>query len=155
MCDRSNRYHDANHHADKDPTGNPTVGYGHLCQKSGCSEVPYSIPLSKANGKKLLASDMAKFEKCITDIVKATINLNQYGALVSWSYNMGCSAATSSTLVKRLNKGENVNKVLEDELPQWVHDGNGNVIKGLVTRRENEIALAEKLPSEKALPVKC
>jgi GH24 family phage-related lysozyme (muramidase) len=87
-------------------------------------------------------------------MVKATVNLNQYGALVSWSFNMGCGAAQSSTLVKRLNNGENVNKVLSEELPKWVH-GNGKVLPGLVRRRNAEIALAKKATDDKALPVKC
>jgi len=134
-----------------DPTGNPTVGYGHLCQKSKCSEVKYSIPLSTADGKKLLADDMGKFEKCITKMVKATLNLNQYGALVSWAFNMGCGAAEDSSLVKRLNKGESVNTVLSDELPKWVHGG-GEVLPGLVRRRNAEIALAKTSGSGKALP---
>jgi hypothetical protein len=43
---------------DDDPTGNPTVGYGHLCDAPQCSEVKYPIPLSVVNGKKLLADDM-------------------------------------------------------------------------------------------------
>lgn len=41
-----------------DPIGLPTVGYGHLCQTKGCSEVPYSFPLSKATASQLLASDL-------------------------------------------------------------------------------------------------
>jgi len=97
---------------------------------------------------------MTKFEKCITNMVKATLNLNQYGALVSWAFNMGCGAAESSTLVKRLNKGENVNTVLSDELPQWVH-GNGEVLPGLVRRRNAEVELAKKSGSAQALPPKC
>lgn len=44
---------------DLDPTGNPTVGYGHLCADSSCSDVKYPIPLSVANGKLLLREDMA------------------------------------------------------------------------------------------------
>jgi lysozyme len=43
---------------DKDAAGYPTVGYGHLCSNSKCTDVKYPIPLSKANGKKLLADDM-------------------------------------------------------------------------------------------------
>jgi lysozyme len=41
-----------------DPIGLPTVGYGHLCQTSGCSEVPYSFPLSESTASQLLASDV-------------------------------------------------------------------------------------------------
>lgn len=43
---------------DIDATGNPTVGYGHLCKQSGCSEIPYPIPLSEADGQKLLQDDI-------------------------------------------------------------------------------------------------
>lgn len=42
-----------------DPTGHETVGYGHLCTRSGCTEVPYSFPLTAANGVKLLQSDLS------------------------------------------------------------------------------------------------
>ncbi|KAH6848160.1 lysozyme-like domain-containing protein [Chaetomium sp. MPI-CAGE-AT-0009] len=139
-----------------DPAGYPTVGYGHLCTKAKCAEIKYNIPLSVADGKKLLADDMKKFEKCITAMLnsKAVLNLNQYGALVSWSFNVGCGAAQGSQLIKRLNNGENVNTVLSNELPKWVHAG-GQKLPGLVTRRNNEIALAKKSGSGKALPVKC
>lgn len=41
-----------------DATGHPTIGYGHLCQQSGCAEVPFPKPLSEADGKKLLAQDL-------------------------------------------------------------------------------------------------
>src|ERR1700748_845920 len=41
-----------------DPIGLPTVGYGHLCQTTDCSEVPYSFPLTEATASELLASDL-------------------------------------------------------------------------------------------------
>jgi hypothetical protein len=44
--------------SDTDAAGYPTVGYGHLCKDSKCSDVKYKIPLSKDDGKKLLADDM-------------------------------------------------------------------------------------------------
>lgn len=43
---------------DTDATGHPTIGYGHLCSSSACNGVGYPIPMSKDNGKKLLAKDM-------------------------------------------------------------------------------------------------
>ncbi|KAL2260682.1 hypothetical protein VTK26DRAFT_5250 [Humicola hyalothermophila] len=139
-----------------DAAGYATVGYGHKCVKSKCAEVKYKIPLSTSDGKKLLADDMAKFEKCITDMLnsKAKLNLNQYGALVSWSFNVGCGAAKTSSLVKRLNNGEDPNKVLAAELPKWVNAG-GRKLAGLVRRRNAEVALAKKSGSGSALPVKC
>ncbi|KAL2022208.1 hypothetical protein VTK56DRAFT_5818 [Thermocarpiscus australiensis] len=140
-----------------DATGNPTVGYGHLCQKPNCAEVPYPIPLSQADGKKLLADDMKKFETCITSLFnnKVTLNLNQYGALVSFSFNLGCAATEGSQLAKRLENGENVNTVISEEFPKWVHGNGGTVLQGLVRRRNAEIALAKTATSDKALPAKC
>lgn len=44
---------------DSDPTGNPTIGYGHLCSDSACSEVPYPIPLSDTDGDELLRDDLS------------------------------------------------------------------------------------------------
>ncbi|KAH7110399.1 lysozyme-like domain-containing protein [Dactylonectria estremocensis] len=143
-------------HIYKDAAGYPTVGYGHLCSNSKCTDVKYPIPLSKANGKKLLADDMRKFEKCIAKMVssKVALNKNQFGALVSWSFNVGCGAAEGSQLIKRLNKGEKPNTVVSGELPKWVYAGKRK-LPGLVRRRNAEIALAKKATSEKALPVKC
>ena len=85
---------------------------------------------------------------------KATINMNEYGALVSWSYNVGCGAAKSSTVVERLNNGEDPNVVLPSELRQW-DKSDGQVLPGLLRRRNAEIALAQTPTSDPALPVKC
>lgn len=85
---------------------------------------------------------------------KATINMNEYGALVSWSYNVGCGAAKSSTLIERLNNGEDPKVVLSSELPQW-DKSDGQVLSGLLRRRNAEIALAQTPTSDPALPVKC
>jgi len=41
-----------------DPIGLPTVGYGHLCKTEGCSEVPYSFPLTTSTASQLLAADL-------------------------------------------------------------------------------------------------
>ncbi|KFX89758.1 hypothetical protein O988_08508 [Pseudogymnoascus sp. VKM F-3808] len=135
-----------------DATGHPTVGYGHLCSNSKCSGIGYPIPLSVANGKKLLAKDMGVAEKCITAMTnsKAVLNANQYGALVSLTFNMGCGAIQSSDIIKRINKGEKASVVFPSEFPKWVHGG-GVVLPGLVRRRNAEIALSKKA-ADKVLP---
>lgn len=85
---------------------------------------------------------------------KVKLNMNQYGALVSWSFNVGCGAAEGSQLIKRLNAGGKPNTVLAEELPKW-RLGNGEVLPGLVRRRKAEVALAKKANSVVALPHKC
>jgi lysozyme len=86
---------------------------------------------------------------------KVTLNMNEYGALVSWAFNVGCGGAQSSTLVKRLNNGEKSTVVLPAELVKWVDGNNGQVIPGLVKRRDAEIALSKTATSDPGLPPKC
>ncbi|KAF9555426.1 glycoside hydrolase family 24 protein [Agrocybe pediades] len=125
-----------------DPIGLPTVGYGHLCQTKGCSEVPYSFPLTTSTASSLLASDLKTYISCVYNDISTSVKLNdnQFGALVSWAFNVGCGNVASSTLVSRLNKGESPNTVASEELPKWNKAG-GSVLPGLVTRRANEVKL--------------
>ncbi|TFK24337.1 glycoside hydrolase family 24 protein [Coprinopsis marcescibilis] len=125
-----------------DPIGLPTVGYGHKCTTTGCSEVPYAFPLTTTTAHSLLLSDLATFRSCIARLVADTVrlNANQYGALVSWAFNVGCGNAGTSTLIRRLNAGEVPNTVAAEELPRW-NQANGQVLPGLVTRRAREVTL--------------
>ncbi|KAL6850985.1 hypothetical protein ACO1O0_008111 [Amphichorda felina] len=136
-----------------DPSGYPTVGYGHLCVETNCAEVPYSIPLSEADGRKLLASDMAVAQNCITKQTAESVvlNANQYGALVSWAFNVGCGNSASSSLIARLNAGEAPNTVASEELPKWKYSG-GVELPGLVRRRAAEVALHNTATNDGALP---
>ncbi|KAH6989119.1 lysozyme-like domain-containing protein [Ilyonectria sp. MPI-CAGE-AT-0026] len=139
-----------------DATGNPTVGYGHLCTQANCAEVPYDIPLSDADAEQLLRDDIKVAQQCITldTTSQVVLNANQYGALVSWAFNIGCGASGSSTLISRLNNGEDPNTVAEEELPRW-NKGNGQVIDGLTRRRAAEVDLFQTATSVAALPVGC
>lgn len=158
---------------DLDTNGDQTVGYGHLCKRPNCAEVKYSIPLTVADGKKLLADDIAVrrfcpfstravligkqgFEQCVTGMCNdgVVLNANEYGAVVSWAFNVGCNAAKGSQLVRRLNAGQNPDNVLLEELIKWINDNNGP-LEGLRRRRKAEIALSQTATSQKALPVVC
>jgi GH24 family phage-related lysozyme (muramidase) len=67
---------------------------------------------------------------------------------------MGCGNAGSSTLVGRLNNGEDPNTVISQELPQWEY-ASGQRLPGLVRRRNAEIELAQKPTRRRALPKRC
>lgn len=138
-----------------DPIGLPTVGYGHLCKKKGCAEVKYKFPLTKATAKQLLNDDMPGYTKCLAGLLngKPKLNDNQWAALSSWVFNVGCNNAKTSTLVKRLNKGDSPNTVAAEELPKWKYAG-GKVLQGLVNRRKDEIKLFKTASSKQAYP-KC
>ncbi|KAJ2194514.1 hypothetical protein IWW43_002099 [Coemansia sp. RSA 1935] len=138
-----------------DPIGLPTVGYGHLCQKKNCAEVKYKFPLSQTTAKQLLSDDLPKYTACLAGYLnsKVKLNDNQLAALTSWTFNVGCGNVKTSTLIKRLNKGDNPNTVASQELPNWRKAG-GKVMQGLVNRRKAEIKLFKTASSKQAYP-KC
>ncbi|PFH48195.1 glycoside hydrolase family 24 protein [Amanita thiersii Skay4041] len=139
-----------------DATGHPTVGYGHLCSTRHCTELGIKYPMTEKQGQDLLQRDLRTFTKCVSADIndKVRLNANQYGALVSWAFNVGCGNVKTSTLVSRLNKGENPNKVAASELPQWTRSS-GHVLPGLVRRRKEEVKLFQTPSNEIAHPPEC
>jgi len=120
----------------RDPVGYPTIGYGHLI-KSG--EPYYSgTCLSTDQGEALLHSDLRSAETCVTNAVKVGLNGNQFSALVSFTFNLGCGSFSSSTLLKRVNEGAFAQVC--PELSRWNHAG-GQVLAGLTRRRQAECDL--------------
>ncbi|ORX70896.1 lysozyme-like protein [Linderina pennispora] len=130
----------------------PPVGYGHLCQTTGCKEVKYKFPLTKETAEALLKDDIPNYT-CLGNYLNGNVKLNenQWGALVSWVFNMGCGAAQSSPLVKRLNAGENPNTVIASELPKWNMAG-GRFLLGLDLRRKEEVKFAQTPSNKQAFP---
>lgn len=96
---------------------------------------------------------LQRFQNCITldTTSNVVLNANQYGALVSWAFNVGCGATGSSTLIARLNNGEAPNTVAAEELPKW-NKGGGQVLPGLTRRRAEEVELHRTATSVGALP---
>ncbi|KAK3076658.1 hypothetical protein LTS18_012413, partial [Coniosporium uncinatum] len=86
------------------------------------------------------------YETCLASAVSAALNANQYGALVSWTFNVGCGNMRSSTLVSRLNTGESPNAVAAQELPKWNKAG-GQALAGLTRRRAAEVDLFQTATS--------
>lgn len=85
-----------------------------------------------------------------------TLNDNQYGALVSWAFNVGCGNVQTSTLLQRLNAGgEDPNVIAAEELPRWRFGDGGVEYPGLVRRRAAEVALFQTASGVPALPVDC
>ncbi|KAG0263391.1 hypothetical protein DFQ27_001784 [Actinomortierella ambigua] len=136
-----------------DPVGNPTVGYGHKCQKKNCSEVKYKFPLTEKTASKLLNDDITHFTSCLEGALgkKVRLNQNQWAALTSWAFNVGCGAMEGSDLIKRLNKGESPNTVASEELPRW-NKANRKVLKGLIRRREAEVEMHNTDNADEAYP---
>lgn len=113
-----------------------TIGYGHKIIKGDGYHKGSQITLKE--GLKLLRKDLDWAESCIVKNVKVPLNDNEFGALVSWTFNIGCPQATSSTLIRELNNGKK--NVVCDQLLRW-NRSNGQVSNGLIARRKEECAL--------------
>lgn len=118
------------------PAGVWTIGYG-----STGEHVYPGQKITEAEAEELLRKDLWRFEDCTSSYVNVGLTDNEYAALVSFAFNCGCGALQESTLLRRLNEGEPKARVFSEELPKWVRGG-GQVLPGLVRRREAEIALA-------------
>ncbi|MCJ1326126.1 hypothetical protein MMC10_002790 [Thelotrema lepadinum] len=74
--------------------GHKTIGFGHDCvERGGCDSL--HPPITKAQGTTLLKSDITEYETCVCALPNAAnLNANQYGALVSFTYNSGCGGVS-------------------------------------------------------------
>ena len=58
--------------------------------------------------------------------------------MTSFTFNVGAGTLRDSTLTKRLNKGEEPNKVAKEEMPKY-SKAQGRHMDGLDNRRKKEI----------------
>ena len=100
--------------------------------------VEYSNGLTGDQVTDLLSQDVTPAENAVNNGVKVPLNQNQFDALVSFTFNVGVGAFTSSTLLKVLNQGQY--DQVPTQLLRWTRAA-GQVVQGLVNRRQNEIDL--------------
>lgn len=113
----------------QDPVGIKTVGYGHSGWKGG------AITLQKA--EELLMEDIAKAQIQVDKYQKKYgFNSNQYGALVSFAFNIG-------NIDQLTAKGARSIKEIEKYIPAYCKAG-GKTLPGLVSRRKAELELFKK-----------
>lgn len=121
-------YHDAVRSVEY-PNGVPTIGYGHTDPKGIPNEC------SKQQADDWLVNDMQTAVDCVNRKVGPQLTQNQFDALVSFVFNVGCGAFSTSTMLRLLNAGEFIEAALE--FPRWSMAGNV-VLPGLRTRRLKE-----------------
>lgn len=113
----------------KDVAGIWTIGYGHTAGvKSGDT-------ITQVQADNLLKNDLKTFENYVNMKVCSPITQNMFDALVSFTYNVGCSAFGKSTLCKEVNNKRY--DIAAGEFDKWVHAG-GKKVQGLVNRRNKE-----------------
>ena len=116
--------------------GLPTIGYGHVLLRGESKWYSHGISIEEA--EKLLRQDIKIVENCIGKVLKVPVNENQFDALVSLVFNIGCTAFKNSTMLRKLNNLDYDGAARE--FSRWVHV-NGVVSRGLVRRRQAEVDL--------------
>lgn len=83
----------------------------------------------------LLTKDLQRFELAVLRLCPGDLSDGQFGALVSFSFNVGIGALQRSTLRMKVNRGDFDGAA--DEFMKWTKAG-GKVWPGLVKRRKHE-----------------
>lgn len=118
-----------------DPKGIATIGWGH----TGV-DVAHPMSVSAEEANRLLSKDVAFVEKQLYRILsREPESQNQFDAIVSWAFNIGCGRASKSTLIRLFNLGDYTGA--SKEFMRWNSckiKGEIVVLKGLNKRRNTE-----------------
>jgi lysozyme len=124
-----------------DPVGHATIGIGHLVHYgpiNGSEPEEFKRGLTLDQAYDLLRTDMGRYMKAVSSLVRVELTQNQADALGSFTMNVGEGALGSSTLLRRLNAGDYAGVPVE--LMKWTK-ASGKELAGLVRRRRAEGAL--------------
>lgn len=119
-----------------DVAGVLTIGYG------STTNVRHGMRITEAEATARLRNDLADAEQAVWNAVHVDLTDNQFGALVSFVFNVGAGAFRSSTLLKKLNASDY--DAVPAELAKWNKarvNGVLTPINGLSNRRAAEAGL--------------
>lgn len=116
-----------------------TIGYGHT--SDAFLKVRKGMTITQGQADAALEHDLNEVAEAVERLVKVRLTDNQFGALVSFAFNVGNKAFASSTLLKKLNAGNY--DAVPAELARW-NKNDGKVMKGLTNRRAAEAGLWAK-----------
>jgi lysozyme len=136
-----------------DPVGIWTIGWGHAIpapsggwlrgpenKATARSLYPGGITLAQADA--LLRGDLVDSCRDVLRLVKVDLNDGEFGALVSFTFNLGAGSLGQSTLLRLLNAGDRAGAA--DQFLVWNKGRVNGVLqpmKGLTRRRTAERAL--------------
>ena len=121
------------------PAGILTIGYGHTGP-----DVYRGLTITEEKAEQLLVQDLHRFERAAREQIAVTLTQHEFDAIVSFTYNTGEGALSSSTFRRRMNAGDNKATCFREEFPKCVNGSNGP-LPGLVRRRDAEVELATRV----------
>ncbi|HZX69773.1 MAG TPA: lysozyme [Rhodanobacter sp.] len=119
-----------------DGYGYLTIGWGHRV----LSKEDWHLGITRDQADDVLEADLTIAEEAVVHAVTAALNENQFGALVSFTFNTGAGTLERATFTRLLNTGDYL--AVPKGLKLYVYAGHPPIIShGLVRRREAEAAL--------------
>ena len=115
------------------PAGIWTAGWG----STGKDITPVTV-WTQEYADRRLREDLESAEQCVERCVEVELSDNEFSALVSLVFNIGCGAFRTSTLLRKLNAGDRTGA--QNEFHRWTKS-KGRELAGLVTRRAAEAKL--------------
>ena len=112
------------------PAGVLTVGVGHTGP-----DVVKGLTITEERADELLAQDLDAAEQCVSRSVEVELTQEQFDALCSFVFNVGCGAFQRSTLLRMLNDGDYDGA--RKQFFRWNNSG-AKELAGLTRRRADE-----------------
>ena len=122
-----------------DGAGNLTIGYGHLIRPGE----NFSGGITQAQAEALFRQDVERVVNPALDRITIALNQNQVDALGSFIFNVGTGGFIKN-LLSHVNAGEIegvTNRMLQYITGRDARTGRRQVLRGLLTRRQFEVAL--------------
>lgn len=124
------------------PAGKPTIGYGATYYENGRLVSLADPPITKERAEQLLAWHLKTVFAPGAMALCPDIDTPQcLAAIIDFAFNLGLGRLRASTLRRRINAGDWSGAAVE--LAKWNKSG-GQVLRGLVRRRNAEISLLGK-----------
>lgn len=124
------------------PAGVWTIGYGNTYHLDN-TPVKKDDKITLEQAKDLFDKKIKLYEDAVNKNVKVPLKQNQFNALVSFCYNVGTLAFSTSTLLKKINSQASLDEIFV-EFKKWVHAAK-KIITVLVNRRNREIKLYQNV----------
>jgi lysozyme len=121
-----------------DPVGLPTIGYGHLLGTEPWADLNQWQGITQEAAEELLRRDLTRFARAVQALCPVPLSDEQFGALVSFAFNVGAGALKVSSLRQKVLRGEHQDAA--EEFMKWVFS-RGVKLSGLVRRRAAEQTL--------------
>ena len=116
-----------------------TIGYGTIKYPNGTRVRITDVEITRAKAMEYLMFEIDQKSKAIDPMLSEDLTGNQFGALISFAYNLGEGALKQSTLLKKVNANP-LDAQIRNEFQKWIY-ADGKKLNGLLRRRNAEADL--------------